>query len=55
MRKPEEKRLFVTPMCRWEDNTKMDLNCDGRALIGLHQDRAKYQAVVNTVMNFRLP
>jgi hypothetical protein len=23
--KPERKRLFVIPSCRWEDNIKMDL------------------------------
>jgi hypothetical protein len=26
--KPEAKRPFVTPRCRWKYNTKMDLKCD---------------------------
>ena len=52
MGKPEGKRPFVTPRRRWEDNIKVDLNCDGKARIGMNQDRGKWQVVVNTVMNF---
>jgi hypothetical protein len=40
-----------------EDNIKMDLReirCDDMVWIRLTQDRDQWQAVVNTVMNFRV-
>jgi len=49
--KPERKRPFATPRRRWEDNIKMD----GKARIGMNQDRDKWQAVLDTLMNFRFP
>ena len=55
MGKPEGKRPFVTPRRRWEDNIKMDLYCVWKARIEMNQDKDKWQAVVNTVMNFRFP
>jgi len=36
--KPKENRLLVRPMCRWEDNIKMDLQevgCGGMDWIDL--------------------
>jgi hypothetical protein len=46
------------PGHRWEDNIKMDLEEVGRGcggLIELAQDRDRWQALVSTVMNFRVP
>jgi hypothetical protein len=43
---------------RWEDVIKMDLKNTGRegvAQIHLHQDRAQRRALVNAVMNLRVP
>ena len=39
--KPEVKRLLVRPICRWEDNIKMDLRelvCDTDDCIDIAQD-----------------
>ena len=54
MGKPEGKRTRR----RWEDNIKMDLQEVGRGCgdwMELAQDRDRWQALVNTVMNFRVP
>jgi hypothetical protein len=41
---------------RYEDNIKMDLkNIIWEGVFGVNQDRDKCQAVVKTVMNFRVP
>jgi hypothetical protein len=43
---------------RWVDNIKMDLRekgWDGRDWIKLAQDRDQWRALVNTVMNLRVP
>jgi hypothetical protein len=50
--KPEGKRR------RWVENIKIDLieiGCDGMDWIELAQDRDKWRAHVNTVMNLRVP
>jgi hypothetical protein len=55
--KPEGKIPLGRPRRRWEDNIKMDLRevgCGGLGLIGLAQDRDRYLALVNAVMNFRV-
>jgi hypothetical protein len=52
--KPEGKRPLGRPRCRWEDNIRMDLQevgCGGMDWIGLTQDRDRWQALVNEVMN----
>jgi hypothetical protein len=55
--KPEGKRPLGRPRCRWED-IKMDLQevgCSGMDWIGLAQDRDRWRALVNAVMNLRVP
>ena len=56
--KPEEKRPLGRPKHRWEDNIKMDLQevgCGGLNWINLAEDRDRWQALVNAVMNFWVP
>jgi len=56
--KPEGKRPLGRPRRRWEDNIKMDLQevgCEGWDWIELAQDRDKWRALVNAVMNLRVP
>jgi len=56
--KPERKRPFGRPRCRWEDNIKMDLQevgCGDMDWIDLAQDRDRWRSLVNGVMNLRVP
>jgi hypothetical protein len=56
--KPEGKRPLGRPRCRWVDNIKMglgEIGLGGVDWIGLAQDRDKRKALVNTVMNLRVP
>jgi hypothetical protein len=58
VRKLEGKRRLGGPRRRWEDNIKMDLReigWGGMDWIGLAQDRDQWKALVNTVMNLRVP
>jgi hypothetical protein len=53
--KLEGKKPLGRPRHRWEDNIKMDLQKAGwrsMDLTDLAQDRNKWQALVNAVMNF---
>jgi hypothetical protein len=46
------------PRLIWKDNIKMDLQelrCGGIDWINMAQDRDKWRALVNAVMNLRLP
>jgi hypothetical protein len=55
--KPEGKRPLGRPRRRWEDGIKMDLSeiCWGCVeWIQLAQDRGRWRAVVNAVMNLRV-
>ena len=56
--KPEGKGPLVRPRSRWEDNIKMDLEevvCGGMNWIELAQVRDRWRALVNAVMNLRVP
>ena len=55
--KPEGKRLLGRPRSRWEDNIKMGLQevGGGGDWMEMVQDRDRWRALVNTVMNFRVP
>ena len=58
MGKPEGKRPLGRPGCRWENNIKMDLQqlgCGGIDGIKLAQDKDRLRALVNAVMNLRIP
>jgi hypothetical protein len=56
--KPEGKRPLGRPRRRWTDNIKMDLLEIGVNVvdwIGLAQDRYRWRALVNSVMNLPVP
>jgi hypothetical protein len=56
--KPEGKKPLGRPRRRWEDNIKMDLQdmvCGGVDRIELAEDRDSWRALVNAVMNLRVP
>ena len=56
--KPEGKRPLGRPRRRWEDNIEMDLQevgCGGMGWIELAQDRDRWRALVNAVMNLGVP
>ena len=54
--KPEGKRPLGKPRPRWEDNSKMvlqEVGCGCMDWIELTQDRNRWRALVNAVMNLR--
>jgi len=56
--KPEGKRPLGRPRRRWEDNIKMEpqeVGCGGVDWIDVAQDRDRWRALVNAVMNLRVP
>jgi hypothetical protein len=56
--KTEEKRPLGRPRRRWMDNIQMDLLEIGLGVvdwIGLAQHRYRLRALVNSVMNLRVP
>jgi transposase len=55
---PEGKRPRGRPRRRWVDNIKMglrEIGWDGMDWIDLAQDRDQWRALVNAVMNLRVP
>jgi hypothetical protein len=53
-----EGRTLGRPRCRWLDNIRMDLAEVGWGdvdWIGLAQDRDRWRALVNSVLNLRVP
>jgi hypothetical protein len=56
--KPEGRRPLGRPRRRWMENIKMNLReigSDGIDWINLAQDRDQWRALLNTVMNLRVP
>jgi len=56
--KLEGKRPLGRPRHRWENNIKMDLQevgCGGTDWIEMAQNRDRWWALVNVVMNLRVP
>jgi hypothetical protein len=56
--KPEGKRPLERSRRRWVDKIKIDLReigWDGMDSINLAEDRDQWRALVNTVMNLRVP
>ena len=54
----EVRRPLGRPRRRWEDNIKMDLQevgCRSMDWIDVAQDRDSWRALVNAVMNLRIP
>jgi hypothetical protein len=57
MEKPEGKRPLGRPRRRWEDGIRMDRREIGMGSVDwiqLAQDRDRWRALVNTVMNLRV-
>ena len=53
-----EREPLGRPRRRWEDNIKMDLQKEGCGVmdwIELAQDKDRWRALVNAVMNLRVP
>jgi len=56
--KPEGRRPLSRPRRRWEDNIKMDIQevgCGGMDWIELIRNRDRWRALVNALMNLRVP
>jgi hypothetical protein len=58
VQRPEGRRPLGRPRRRWKDNIKMDLKEIGFGDVDrIHwaQDRDRWRALVNTVMDLRVP
>ena len=52
------KETTGKPRCRWEDDIKMylqEVGCGGMDWIDLAQDSDRWRALMNAVMNLRVP
>jgi hypothetical protein len=57
LEKPDERRPLGRPRCKWEDNIGMDLQEVGCGVMDrtwLAQDRNRWRALVNAVLNLRV-
>ena len=57
VRKPERKRTLGKPRRKWEDNIKMnpqEVGREGLDWLDVVQDRDRWRALVNVVMNLRV-
>jgi hypothetical protein len=55
---PERKRPLESPKHKWEDNIKMDpqeVGFEGMDWIDVAQDRDRWRALLNALMNLRVP
>jgi hypothetical protein len=55
---PEGKRPLGRPRRRWVDNITMDfgeVGCGDEDWIGLAEDRNRWRALINSVLNLRVP
>jgi hypothetical protein len=58
VRKPEGKRPLGRPRHKWKDTIKRDLQevgCGGLDWIELDQERGRWRALVNAVINLQVP
>jgi hypothetical protein len=58
VRKQEGKRELGGPRRRWVDNIKMDVEeiaWGGVYWVGMAQDRDRWRALVNVIMNIKVP
>jgi hypothetical protein len=56
--KPERKRPLGRPRCRWVNIIivgLVEIRLSGLDWIGLAQDRYRWRALMNSVMNLRVP
>jgi hypothetical protein len=56
--KPEVKRVLRRPRCKWDNNIKIHfrkMECYSKEWIHLAQDRDQWSALVNKVINLRIP
>jgi hypothetical protein len=56
--KPQGQRPLGRPRCMWVDNIKMglrEIGWDSANWIGVAQDRDQWRALVNTILNLRVP
>ena len=54
--RPDGKRSLGVPRCRWEDTIEMDLpEVTWGGMDWTAQDRDRWRAFVNVVMNVRVP
>ena len=55
MGKPDGKSPLGRTRRRWKDNIKMEVRCGDMDWIELTQDRERWRALLNAVMNLQVP